>query len=40
MDFQRAHQLTADGIAGEETLLRLATLARDASAPSLTERTR
>jgi len=33
--FQRAQQLTADGIAGEETLVRLATLAREASAPSL-----
>ena len=33
--FQRTQQLTADGIAGEETLVRLATLARDASAPSL-----
>ena len=33
--FQRAHQLTADGIAGEETLVRLATLARDSNAPSL-----
>ena len=40
MGFQRAHQLTPDGIAGEETLVRLATLARDASAPSLSERTR
>ena len=33
--FQRAQQLTADGIAGEETVVRLATLARDATAPSL-----
>ncbi|HEY2991678.1 MAG TPA: AAA family ATPase [Methylomirabilota bacterium] len=33
--FQRAQHLTADGIAGEETLVRLATLARDATAPSL-----
>jgi general secretion pathway protein A len=33
--FQRAHQLTADGIAGEETLVRLATLTRDATTPSL-----
>ena len=36
--FQRAQHLAADGIAGEETLVRLATLARDASAPSLSER--
>jgi general secretion pathway protein A len=33
--FQRAQQLAADGMAGEETLVRLATLTRDASAPSL-----
>ena len=33
--FQRAQHLTADGIVGEETLVRLATLARDSTAPSL-----
>lgn len=33
--FQHAQQLTADGIAGEETLLRLALLAPDATRPSL-----
>jgi len=33
--FQRAHQLTADGIVGEETLVRLATQRRDDSTPSL-----
>ncbi|HEU5194591.1 MAG TPA: AAA family ATPase [Methylomirabilota bacterium] len=33
--FQRAQQLTPDGIAGEETVVRLATLTRDASEPSL-----
>jgi general secretion pathway protein A len=33
--FQRAQQLTADGIVGDETLLRLAAMARDATTPSL-----
>jgi len=36
--YQRAQQLTADGITGEETLVRLATQGRDASAPSLSAR--
>jgi len=33
--FQQAHALTPDGIAGEETLLRLSTKAADSVAPSL-----
>jgi peptidoglycan hydrolase-like protein with peptidoglycan-binding domain len=33
--FQQAHALTPDGIAGEETLLRLSTKAPGSAAPSL-----
>ena len=33
--FQREHQLTADGIIGEETLVRLVMQMRDESTPSL-----
>jgi general secretion pathway protein A len=35
MAFQRGQRLAADGIAGEETLVRLATLTRDDTMPSL-----
>jgi general secretion pathway protein A len=37
VDFQRANGLTPDGIVGDETLLRIATMATDARTPSLSK---
>ena len=35
MGFQRAQRLTPDGIVDEDTLVRLATITRDVTEPSL-----